>query len=289
MKIPMIVVVLTLSSAFSGEAAPSPVPAIETKRDVPAGTSTPIEYDSKTLGFKRPAVVYTPPGYVKDGRKKYPVLFLLHGSGDTETSWNSKGAAATILDNLLAENKIVPMIVVMPNGFASPPGKRPAANPAPGTTPTPEERAERAEQRKRFYSDMLTDLMPYISSHYDVLSDREHTAVAGLSMGGNQSLTLGLNNLDRFAWIGCFSAAMRGAAADATIANLTKDEAATNAQIKVLWISSGDKDKGHDAIKQLADNLTEKKIKVVWREEKGGHEWPVWRKNLTDFAPLLFK
>jgi enterochelin esterase-like enzyme len=288
MKILWLIVILTLRGAFCGDASPAAVSAIETKRDVPAGVTTPIEYESKTLGVKRPAVIYTPPGYARDGGKKYPVLYLLHGSGDSEAGWIQKGSAATILDNLFADNKITAMIVVMPYGFTAPPGKKPAGA-APGAAPTPEERAERAEQRKRFYADMLTDLIPYIASHYDVLTDREHTAVAGLSMGGNQALTLGLNNLDRFAWIGCFSAAMRGPRAGAAIADLAKDEAATNAKIKVLWISSGDKDPGHDAIKLFATNLAEKKIKVEWHEEKGGHEWPVWRKNLADFAPLLFK
>jgi enterochelin esterase-like enzyme len=108
-------------------------------------------------------------------------------------------------------------------------------------------------------------------------------------MGGNQSLTLGLKNLDRFSWIATFSAAMRGPAGDEILAKITQDTAETNTKIRLLWISSGDRDKNHDAIKQFAETLKEKGLHVLWREEKGGHEWPVWRKNLSDFAPLLFR
>ena len=270
---------LRLACIAAGE-TDAPTHGFDAKHGGPAGTVSTVEYESKTIGCTRKAVVYTPPGYQKDGGKKYPVLYLLHGSGDDETGWNQKGAAAVILDNLLGENKIVPMIVVMPYGYGLPPGKKITA------TSTPE---EKTSQRRNFTDDLLKDLKPFVASHYDTADDREHCAIAGLSMGGSQSLSIGLNNLDSFAWIGCFSAAMRGATADATIAKLAEDTAATNSKLKAFWISCGDKDKGHDACKQFADSLKEKKINVLWREEVGGHEWPVWRRNLRDFGPLLFK
>src|SRR5262249_43098372 len=148
------------------------------REGVQRGKLETVEYDSKAVGGKRKMVVYAPPGYTKD--TKYPVLYLLHGAGDDETGWTKKGAAAVILDNLYAAKQAVPMLVVMPNGFARAPGSENRNSP--------------------FEDDLLNDIIPYVESHYAVLAGRDHRALAGLSMGGGQSLRIGLRHLDEFAW-----------------------------------------------------------------------------------------
>jgi enterochelin esterase-like enzyme len=163
------------------------------REGIPHGKLEMVEYDSKTVGTRRKMNVYTPPGYSTD--RKYPVLYLLHGIGGDETEWQRFCRPEVILDNLIADGKAVPMIVVMPNGRAQ-----------------PNDRAEgnvfaSAPAFANFEADLLSDVIPAIESRYAVEGDREHRALAGLSMGGGQSLNFGLTNLDRFAWIGSFSAA----------------------------------------------------------------------------------
>src|SRR6266851_439678 len=196
------------------------------KRDkIDQGKVETVEYDSKTVGVKRKMVVYTPPGYSKD--KKYPVLYLLHGIGDDETGWQQKGAADIILDNLYADKKLVPMIVVMPNGRAS--AEPPPANPFQGNA---------FQAFAAFEEDLLKDVIPYVESHYSVQADREHRALAGLSMGGGQSLNFGLKHLDTFAWIGGFSSAPNTRPA----ADLVTDPDDARKKLRLLWVSCGDKD-----------------------------------------------
>ncbi len=174
----------TAAGAEPSELIAPPPKGFDAKRDgIKHGKIESVEYDSKTVGGKRKMVVWTPPAYSKE--RKYPVFYLLHGSGDDETGWQKKGSADAILDNLFAEGKIVPMIVVMPNGFARKPGE-----------------TDRRGSSENFEKDLLTDLIPYVESHYSVKADRENRALAGLSMGAGQSLSIGLKNLDRFAWIG---------------------------------------------------------------------------------------
>src|SRR6476660_353137 len=176
------------------EKYPAPPPGFDKKRDgIDRGKLETIEYDSKTVGVTRKARVYTPPGYTKD--KKYPVLYLLHGIGGDENEWPRGGAPDVILDNLYADKKAVPMIVVMPNGRAS--KDVTARDPIPKQSPA----------FAAFEKDLLTDLIPFIEKTYSVKADREARALAGLSMGGGQALNFGLNNLDTFAWVGGFSSA----------------------------------------------------------------------------------
>ena len=162
---------------------------------IPHGKIDTITYDSKTVGNKRKALIYTPPGYSKE--KKYPVLYLLHGIGGDEKEWLNGGQPQVILDNLYAGNKIEPMIVVLPNGRAMKDDR------ATGNIMA----SDKVEAFATFGKDLLKDLIPYIEKKYPVIKDPEHRAIAGLSMGGGQSLNFGLGNLDKFAWVGGFSSA----------------------------------------------------------------------------------
>jgi enterochelin esterase-like enzyme len=243
----------------------------DTKRpDIPRGKVETVEYDSKTVGAKRKLVVYLPPGYSKDN--KYPVFYLLHGAGDDETGWTRKGAAAVILDNLYADKKLVPMIVVMPNGFARKPGEKGKGFKGGKGFNNP------------FEKDLLDDIIPFVESHYPVKADRERRAIAGLSMGGGQALRIGLKNLDRFAWVGGFSSALFGGAG-----GVISDPEAARKQLRLLWVSCGDKDrllKGSEAFHKA---LEEMKVPHVWHLEPGAHTWGVWRNDLYLLSQRLFR
>lgn len=231
-----------------------------------------VEYDSKTVGIKRKMLVYTPPGYSKDAA--YPVLYLLHGLGADETMWVKACQANVILDNLYAEKKAVPMIVVMPNGRAS--ADPPPANPFEGNP---------FEPYAVFEADLLKDVIPFIESHYAVRADREHRAIAGLSMGGGQALNFGLGNLSTFAWVGGFSSAPNTKPARELIA----DPAAANKQLRFLWVSCGDQDGLMNISQSFQRGLAEMKVSHIWHVDSGGHTVPVWRNDLYLFAQLLFK
>src|SRR4051812_38330221 len=206
-------------------AFPDPPGGFDKKRDgIAHGKLEMIDYDSKSVGNKRKALVYTPPDYSAD--KKYPVLYLLHGIGGDENEWRRGGHPEIILDNLIAEQKAVPMIIVMPNGRAQP-DDRPGTN-AMATAPA----------FGKFDKDLLGDLIPFIESKYSVKKDRESRALAGLSMGGGQSLNFGLANLDMFAWVGGFSSAPNTKPA----AELVPDPEKTREKLKLLWVSAGNKD-----------------------------------------------
>jgi enterochelin esterase-like enzyme len=238
---------------------PAAPKGFDTRREnIERGKVETVEYDSKSIGAKRKMVIYTPPGYAKDN--KYPVFYLLHGKGGNETNWAKAGAAPVILDNLLADKKVVPMIVVMPHGEPSGGG------------------------RNAFENDLLKDIIPYVEANYSVKADREHRAIAGLSMGGGQSLRIGLTHLDQFAWIGGFSSALFGASA-----NLISDPADANKKIRLLWVSCGDTDTLMKSNKSFHDSLEEKKVAHVWHVDSGGHTFPVWKNDLYLFAQMLFK
>jgi putative heme-binding domain-containing protein len=229
-----------------------------------------VEYDSKTVGIPRKMLVYTPPGYSADS--KYPVLYLLHGIGDDETGWDKKGSAAVILDNLYANKKLVPMIVVMPNGRAA----------ADVTVKTPWK--EQFKAFEAFENDLLKDVIPYLESHYSVKPGRENRALAGLSMGGGQSLNFGLKNLDTFAWVGGFSSAPNTRPA----ADLVTDPAGAK-KLRLLWLSCGDTDNLMKISKAFHVALDEMKVPHVWHVDVGGHTWPVWKNDLYLFSQRLFR
>ena len=224
-----------------------------------------IEYDSKTVGTRRKMLVYTPPGYTAE--RKYPVLFLLHGIGGDETEWQRFVAPEVIFDNLLADGKLVPMIVVFPNGRAMKNDR------AEGDAFTPEKTAGFAA----FERDLLDDVIPAIESRYSVQADREHRALAGLSMGGGQSLNFGLTHLDSFAWVGAFSPAPN-----------TKP-AATAQQLKLLWLSCGNKDGLINIAQGFHAHLKQNRVPHVWNIDRHAHDSPEWRNNLWLFAQRIFR
>jgi enterochelin esterase-like enzyme len=250
---------------------PDPPDSIVARRDdVPRGKLEMIEYESKTVGTTRKLNVYTPPGYSND--KKYPVLYLLHGIGGDETEWQRFASCDRLFDNLIADGKAVPMIVVMPNGRAQ-------KNDRPGRDPFGSAPAFAVFER-----DLLDDVIPAIESRFSVQADREHRALAGLSMGGGQSLNFGLSHLDTFAWIGGFSSAPNTKPPQELIADSEK----TRGQLKLLWLSCGNKD-GLIRISQgMHRHLKEKNIPHVWNVDGTGHDPTHWRNNLYHFAQLLF-
>jgi enterochelin esterase-like enzyme len=245
----------------------------DVERDgISRGKLETVEYDSTTVGVKRKAQVYTPPGYSRD--KKYPVLYLLHGIGGNEYEWTGNGAANVILDNLYADKRAVPMIVVLPNGRAS--KDVTARDPIPKQSPA----------FAAFEKDLLVDLIPFIEKTYPVKADRESRALAGLSMGGGQSLNFGLNNLDTFAWIGGFSSAPN----TRPPANLIKDHAQAAKKLRLLYVGCGDKDGLFKISAGVHKMLEENRVPHVYNVIPGGrHDFKVWKNELYHFAQRLFR
>ncbi len=251
-------------------AFPAPPEGWDVKRDgIPHGKLEMIEYDSKTVGTQRKMNVYTPPGYTKE--RKYPVLYLLHGIGGDETEWARYGQPDVLLDNLIADGKAVPMIVVMPNGRAQK-DDRPTGD-----------IFKHAAAFAVFDHDLLDDVIPTIESRYSTYSDREHRALAGLSMGGGQSLNFGLGNLEKFAWVGGFSSAPNTKKPE----ELLPDPAAAK-QLKLLWLSCGTKD-GLIGISQgVHAYLKEKGVPHVWHiSPNHGHDAQEWKPVLYWFVQKL--
>ncbi len=241
---------------------------------IPQGKIDTITYSSTTVGTNRKALVYTPPGFSKE--KKYPVLYLLHGIGGDEKEWLNGGRPQVIFDNLYADNKLEPMIVVMPNGRAMQDDR------AGGNIMAP----DKVQAFATFEKDLLSDLIPFIEKTYPVISDREHRAIAGLSMGGGQSLNFGLGNLDRFAWVGGFSSAPNTKKPE----ELVPDPAKAKDQLKLLFISCGDKDGLISFSKRTHDYLTANKVPHIYHIiPEGFHDFKVWKESLYHFSGMLFK
>jgi para-nitrobenzyl esterase len=254
--------------------------------DVPHGDVRIKIYLSKITGQWRRCFVYTPPDYDTNLSARYPALYLQHGMGEDETGWTFQGHANLILDNLIAQGKAVPMIVVMDNGYASRPGLA-MAPPAPRGSVEP----------SAFEDVVLKDVIPMIDSSFRTIADREHRAMAGLSMGANQALTLTTHNLDTFAYMGGFSGTMNGLNTDpldpaTSFDGRFKDGAAFNEKVKLLWLGMGTKepDPFPKAIGEFRSMLDKAGIKYVYFSSPGtSHEWLTWRRDLNDFAPRLFK
>jgi enterochelin esterase family protein len=228
------------------------------------------KYESKSPGVARGLYVYTPPGYETSQNAPYPVLYLLHGMGDSEDTWTVVGRANVIVDNLLAKNKAKPLVIVMPYGHtpSAPPDMRSLGN------------------YEAFEKDLIEDVIPYIQERYRVSSDQKDRAIAGLSMGGGQALTVGLGNIELFAWVGAFSSAVpKGQKLD----NLLAKPKVTNDKLNLLWVGCGRKDFLFDDNEKLLEMLKAKKVKHVARITDGAHDWRVWRRYLNEFVPLLFK
>jgi enterochelin esterase-like enzyme len=290
-------------------AFPDPPAGFNAKRDnIPHGELTAVHYDSKTLGTRRQIRVYTPPGY--SANRKYPVLYLLHGLGWNDLEWTQVRHANIVIDNLLADGKIQPMVVVFPNGDSSmtaaaiaaagrgawmgggarggPGGGADAAAAGRGAAMGGDRGgAGRAGDFDNwgtpFENDLLKDIIPYVESHYSVYTDREHRALAGLSMGGGQTLNIGLVHVETFAWVGGFSSAPN----TRPPAELVPDPAVPK-QLKLLWLACGSKD-GLIRISQGVHNyLKEKGVPHVWHVDGNAHDTPEWENNLYLFSQRIF-
>ncbi len=269
-------------------------------KDVPHGEVRAKWYFSKITGKWRRAQVYTPPGY-DQATMRYPVLILQHGAGENETGWTRQGRANFILDNLIAERSAQPIIVVMDCGYATKAGATPLVV-GPGAPPRNFQLAFSA-----FEDVVMDDLIPVIDASYRTIPDKQHRAMAGLSMGGMQTLFIALHHLDKFDYIGSFSgpiiaginAGKQPAGAGQPPQFDTKtayegafaDPSAFNQQVKLLWLGAGTEEKQiHDGIKGAADALKASGVDVVFFESPGtAHEWQTWRRDLRDFAPRLFR
>ncbi len=249
-------------------------------RDVPHGEVHHHFYRSAVANDDRDFYAYTPPAYDPKGKTTYPVLYLLHGYSDDASGWTAVGRANVILDNLIAQGKAKPMIVVMPLGYGTMEIVRAGWG---GLGNRPE---VRQENMTKFRQALLTEVMPKVEAEYRVDKDRKSRAIAGLSMGGSESLMTGLNNIDKFAWIGAFSAGGLQEPFDNDFPGLDNK---ANQQLKALWIACGTEDRLITANRNLREWLKQKGINHTDIETPGMHTWMVWRRNLAEFAPLLFR
>ena len=270
----MTVLFLFCQTAAAQDALKPAVRGFDTVRSTIAhGKIDTVLYNSKTVGTKRKATIYTPPGFSKS--KKYPVLYLLHGIGGDEKEWLNGGQPQVILDNLYADGKIEPMIVVMPNGRAMKDDR------ATGNTMA----GDKVQAFATFEKDLLTDLIPFIEKKYPVIADKDHRAIAGLSMGGGQSLNFGLGNLDVFSWVGGFSSAPNTKLPQ----ELLPDVEAAKAKLKLLFISCGASDGLVNFSKRTHDYFAKNNVPHIYFIEPGVHDFKVWKNGLFMFSQLIFK
>ena len=246
---------------------------------VPHGEIHHHFYKSGVVGDDRGFFVYTPPGYDPRGNQTYPVLYLLHGFSDDASAWTAVGRANVILDNLIAQGKAKPMLIVMPLGYGEPK----VLEPHSGVFHDP---AITQRNFDKFREALLTEVIPQVESAYLVKKDRNARAIAGLSMGGSESLLTGLNTLNQFAWIGAFSS---GGISPEFAKDFPALDSNSNQQIRLLWIACGTDDHLIDLNRNFRNWLASKGIKHTDIETPGAHTWMVWRRNLTEFAPLLFR
>ncbi len=261
-------------------------------KDVPHGAVSMVNYYSKALGRFRRMHIYTPPGY-ESGKGKYPVFYLLHGASDSDNSWSSVGRAGFIVDNLIAAKKAKPMIVVMPAGHtrATTFRRSDASTNGPARPPVDE-----------FVQDFLNDIVPHVENNYRVQNGREHRALAGLSMGGGQTLNIGIPNLEKFGYLGVFSSGVfgitgnRGGGGSANPGpsfeeqhKAILDNAKLKKGLKLFWFGTGKDDFLLETTRATVAMFKKHEFDVVYDETGGGHTWIVWRDYLNDFAPKLFQ
>lgn len=254
---------------------PADPPSLHSIRNVPHGAVTYCYYESKTLGRTRPLIVYTPPGY-RDDRKKYPVFYLVSGTTDTEETWFKVGRVNCILDNLIAQKKAVPMIVVLPYG-----------NMLMGTPPPTSMQA--ADMYKAFNDELVGSILPYVETHFRVHRDRQKRAIAGFSRGGGQSLFTGFNNLDKFAWIGSYSAYLTPEVFEKYFAAAAADPEGTNKKLRLLWLGVGKSDFLYQQAAEFDEYLKGKKIEHRSLVTEGGHTWMNARHYLIETLQLYFQ
>lgn len=269
-----VVCVLKCTSVFSQIEYHYPTKGFDQEqKNIPHGKVDTIKYESLTIGANRKALIYTPPGYSKD--KKYPVLYLLHGIGGDQYEWLNGGHPQFILDNLYAINKLAPMIVVLPNGRAMKDDRASGNNMAP----------DKIQAFATFEKDLLNDLIPFIDKKFPTVADANHRAIAGLSMGGGQSLNFGLGNLDKFAWVGGFSSAPNTRKPE----ELVPDPIKAKAMLKLLWISCGDQDRLIGFSQRTHDYLKANNVPHVYWIDNGFHDFKVWKNSLYLFSQMIFK
>ena len=281
----------------SGVEVPEPGSTYYSPQDVPHGQVREVWYSSKITGSWRPALVYLPPNYDAQTKERYPVLYLQHGAGEDETGWVRQGNANFILDNLIAAKSCKPMIVVMAYGYAHRAGQAPVDLFAKGFG-SPEMLKAMQDMAAAFEDDVTQSLIPYIDSTFRTLSDRDHRAMAGLSMGGMQTFQITLDHLDLFSYIGGFS----GAGGMLVLGNrkldpktdyngVFADPAAFAKKVHLLWLGVGtnEPERMRAGLQRLHTSLLEANIQHVFYESPGtDHEWQTWRRDLKDFAPRLF-
>ncbi|HLJ90722.1 MAG TPA: alpha/beta hydrolase-fold protein [Candidatus Angelobacter sp.] len=247
--------------------------------DVPHGEVHHHYYKSAIAEDSRDFYVYTPPGYSPADKQTYPVLYLLHGYSDGADGWTAVGRANVILDNLIAQQKAKPMIVVMPLGYGTMEFVRTGVS-AWGNHDL------RNRNFDKFQNALLSEVIPQVEAEYRVNKDRNARAIAGLSMGGSESLLAGLNHLDKFSWIGAFSA---GGLPEGFQTDFPSLDAKANQQLHLLWIACGTEDRLITVNRDLRKWLASKGVQHADIETTGGHTWLVWRRNLTEYASLLFR
>jgi enterochelin esterase-like enzyme len=253
-------------------------------KNIPHGEIRSVVYFSNTTKTWRNLNIYTPPGYDKNVKKKYPVLYIQHGGGEDERGWAVQGKTNFILDNLIAEGKAKPMLVVIPNGNVS----KPSSNAAGYTE----------EAMTAFKEELFENVIPFVEGNYNVKTGSENRAIAGLSMGGGQAFYTGLRDADKFVGVGVFSSGLFGGIpnpsgktfdAEETIPGILTKPQSFNKKLKLFYISVGEQDQRIEATKRIVDLFRSKGLKVEFASFPGSHEWQVWRKSLHDFAQKLFK
>jgi enterochelin esterase-like enzyme len=267
---------LNLTSMFH---VPGASPSPWDIADVPHGEVHHHFFHSGAIGDDRDYYVYTPPGYEPGEKKIYPVLYLLHGYSDDASGWSAVGFANIILDNLIAQGKAKPMLIVMPLGYGAP-------EIVVRGGPTLRDPKLRDKNYQKFRDSLFAEVIPQVEKSYHVSKDRTSRAIAGLSMGGAESQFVGLNAIDRFAWVASFSA---GGAAEDYATTFPSLDAKVNDKLRLLWIACGTEDRLIEPNRKFREWLTSKDVKHVDIETPGMHTWMVWRRNLAALAPLLFQ
>ena len=259
---------------------PAAAPMFYDVKLIPHGSVDQRWYPSESVRTVRRVFVYTPPKYAQSP-DRYPVLYLFHGAGGDESAWIDAGRANFILDNLIADGKLKPLVVVMPYGYAYPP-----------TSPLAAGADAMKRQRDGFRRDLIDDLIPFVQSNYRVYDDREHRAIAGLSLGGAQALGIGLSRLDVFSRVAGFSPALGAVtspqAGGLDFKALVADSKAVNDRLALLWVGCGTEDTLFDSNKEFDALLQTSGVKHTFRTSPGAHTWQVWRRYLNEVAPLLF-
>jgi enterochelin esterase-like enzyme len=266
---------------------PGDQPLVHALKDVPHGTVS-YEYYPSVGGTTGSLVVYTPPGYDKNPTKKYPVFYLISGTTDTEEAFFKVGKVNFILDNLLAENKAKPMIIVMPYGnvAARVAEQEGTAKPA---DPTSRDGADAVSRAKAFETDLLKQIIPYIDKNYRTVANRENRAIGGFSRGGGQTLRAAFGNMDQFAWVCSYSSYLSPSEMDTSFGHIGGQPDRTNQQLKLLWVSVGDEDFLYKGTLEFMEYLDARKVKYKRYVSGGGHTWMNVKDYVAKTAPLLFQ